>query len=132
MGDLTDFQRGMIVGARLVGASAATVANIVGVSKGTVSNVTRAYTIHGKTTSAKHNSGRKTILSDRDRRALKRIVAAKKKTTAMKITSELNSGLQNPVSSKTVRRELHKMNIHGRAAIAKPLVTAVNAKRRIQ
>jgi transposase len=132
MGDLTDFQRGMIVGARLVGASVTTVATIVGVSTGTVSNVTRAYTMHGQTTSAKHNSGRKTILSDRDRRALKLIVAAKKQTTAMKITSELNSGLQNPVSSKTVRRELHKMKIHGRAAIAKPLVTAVNAKRRIQ
>ena len=50
MCDLTESQRGMIVGARLVGASAATVANIVGVSKGTVSNVIR------------------TILSDRDRR----------------------------------------------------------------
>ncbi|PSN55699.1 hypothetical protein C0J52_09013 [Blattella germanica] len=33
MGDLTESQRGMIVGAHLVGASAATVANIVGLSK---------------------------------------------------------------------------------------------------
>ncbi|PSN44550.1 hypothetical protein C0J52_18386 [Blattella germanica] len=45
---LTESQRGMIDGASLVGASAATVANIVGVSKGTVSNVMRAYSIHGK------------------------------------------------------------------------------------
>ncbi|PSN54234.1 hypothetical protein C0J52_09251 [Blattella germanica] len=58
----------MIVGARLVGASAATVANVVGVSKGTVSNVIRAYSMDGQTPSAKENSGRKTILSDRDRR----------------------------------------------------------------
>ncbi|PSN31023.1 hypothetical protein C0J52_26738 [Blattella germanica] len=56
MGDLTESQRGMIVGARLVGASAATVANIVGVSKGTVSNVMRAFSMHGHTTSAKQNS----------------------------------------------------------------------------
>ncbi|PSN34252.1 hypothetical protein C0J52_21428 [Blattella germanica] len=42
----------MIVGAHLVGASAATVANIVGVSKGTVSNVMRAYSMHAQTTSA--------------------------------------------------------------------------------
>jgi hypothetical protein len=27
------------------------------------------------------------------------------------------------VSTKTVRRELHTPNIHGRAAIAKPLIT---------
>ncbi|PSN44800.1 hypothetical protein C0J52_22506, partial [Blattella germanica] len=49
MGDLTESQRGMIVGARLVGTSAAT----VGVSKGTVSNVMRAYSMHGQTTFCK-------------------------------------------------------------------------------
>ncbi|PSN58322.1 hypothetical protein C0J52_11571 [Blattella germanica] len=48
MGYLTESQRGMIVGAHLVGASAATVANIVGVSKGNVSNVIRAHLMHGK------------------------------------------------------------------------------------
>ncbi|PSN50818.1 hypothetical protein C0J52_03261 [Blattella germanica] len=53
MCDLTESQRGMIVGARQVEASAATVANIVGVSKSTVSNVMRAYSMHGQTTSAK-------------------------------------------------------------------------------
>ncbi|PSN37877.1 hypothetical protein C0J52_26466, partial [Blattella germanica] len=46
--DLTESQKGMIVGARLVGASAATVANVVGVSKGTVSNVIRAYSMVSK------------------------------------------------------------------------------------
>ncbi|PSN40260.1 hypothetical protein C0J52_11906 [Blattella germanica] len=61
MCELTESQRGMIIAARLVGASAATVVNIVGVSKGTVSNVMRAYSMHGQTMSAKQNSGRKTI-----------------------------------------------------------------------
>ncbi|PSN57658.1 hypothetical protein C0J52_05386 [Blattella germanica] len=46
----------MIVGAHLVGVSAATVANVVGVSKGTVPNVMRAYSMHGQTTSVKQNS----------------------------------------------------------------------------
>jgi hypothetical protein len=36
-------------------------------------------------------------------------------------TAELNIHLEDPVSTKTVQRELHKSNIHGRAAIAKPL-----------
>ncbi|PSN50696.1 hypothetical protein C0J52_18837 [Blattella germanica] len=61
MCDLTESQRDMIVGARLVGASAATVANVVGVSKGTVSNVMRAYLMHGQMTSARQNSDRKTV-----------------------------------------------------------------------
>ncbi|PSN33553.1 hypothetical protein C0J52_21018 [Blattella germanica] len=68
MCDLTESQRGMIVGAHLVGASATTVANVVAVSKGTVSNVIRAYSMDGQTPSANQNSGQKTILSDRDRR----------------------------------------------------------------
>ncbi|PSN57385.1 hypothetical protein C0J52_02868 [Blattella germanica] len=68
MCDLTESQRGMIVDAYLVGVSASTVANVVGVSKGTVFNVMRAYSMQGQTPSAKQISGRKTILSDRDRR----------------------------------------------------------------
>jgi hypothetical protein len=41
-------------------------------------------------------------------------------------TAELNIQLEDPVSTKTVRRELHKSNIHGRAAILKPLITESN------
>ncbi|PSN37754.1 hypothetical protein C0J52_25245 [Blattella germanica] len=52
MGDLTESQRGMVVGARLVGVPAAIVANAVGVSKGTVSNVMRAYSTDAKQNSA--------------------------------------------------------------------------------
>jgi hypothetical protein len=42
-------------------------------------------------------------------------------------TAELNIHLEDPVSTKTVQRGLHRSNIHGRAAIAKPLVTESNA-----
>jgi len=89
-----------------------------------------AYTKHGKTSSPKRNSGRNPKLTDRDRRTLKKIVARQHKTTATKVTAELNAHLSNTVSTKTVRRELHKANIHGRAAIAKPLITEANAKLR--
>jgi hypothetical protein len=43
-------------------------------------------------------------------------------------TGELHIHLEDPVSIKTVRRELHKSSIHGRAAIAKPLITESNAQ----
>jgi hypothetical protein len=36
---------------------------------------------------------------------------------------------QKAVSSKTVGQELHKSNIYGRAAIAKPLITENNTER---
>jgi hypothetical protein len=44
--------------------------------------------------------------------------------------AELNIHLEDPVSTKTVRRELHKLNIDGKAAVAKRLITESNAQLR--
>jgi len=52
------------------------------------------------------------------------------RSAAAKLTAELNIHLEDPVSTKRVRRELHKSNIRGTAATAKPLITEDNAKRR--
>jgi len=84
-----------------------------------------AYTNHRKTPSATRTSGRKPKLTERDRRTLKRIVSKNDRTTGTKVTPELSIHLADPV-----RRELHKSNIHGRTATAKPLITENNAKRR--
>ncbi|GBO33698.1 hypothetical protein AVEN_67242-1 [Araneus ventricosus] len=115
---MSDVQRGMIFGALLAGAPVSRTANLMGVSRTTVSRVMPAYTKLGKVASAKHNSGQKSKLTDRDRRALKRIVARKRKTTLPQITTEMNTHLQNPVSTKSIQRELHAA-IHGRVAIPK-------------
>ena len=51
------------------------------------------------------------------------------RTTATEVTAELNVLHEDLVSTKTVQRELHKSNIHSRAAIAKPLGTLKNTKK---
>jgi len=45
------------------------------------------------------------------------------------VTTEFNIHLEDPVSTKTVRREPHKSNNHGKARISKTLIAESNAKR---
>jgi hypothetical protein len=44
------------------------------------------------------------------------------------MTAEVSIHPEDPVSTKTMRQELQKSNICGRAAIAKPLITENNAE----
>jgi hypothetical protein len=67
---------------------------LLGVWRASVSKVMLAYTNHGKTTSAKRNSGRKSTLTERDRRTLRRIVSKNHRTTAVQVTAELIIGLR--------------------------------------
>jgi hypothetical protein len=47
---------------------------LLSVQRATVSKVKSTYANHGRTTSAERNSERKSTLTERDRRALRRIV----------------------------------------------------------
>jgi predicted transcriptional regulator len=59
IGDLSDLERGQIIGVRSAGACVIKPATLLGVSRATVSKVMSAYTNHGKTPSAKKKSERK-------------------------------------------------------------------------
>jgi hypothetical protein len=93
-----------------------------------VSKVMSAYTNHRKKTSANRNNVRKSTLTERGSRILRRPVSKNHRTTAAQVTAELNIHLEDPVSTKTAQHELHKPNIHGWAAVAKPLITESNAQ----
>ena len=76
MGELPDFQRGQIVGARLAGESVNKTATLWGVSRAADPKVVTAYTNCGKTLSAKRKkSGQKPKPSGRDSRILNTIVS---------------------------------------------------------
>ncbi|GFW76013.1 HTH_Tnp_Tc3_2 domain-containing protein [Trichonephila clavipes] len=122
----------MIVGMRCAGCSVTETAIYLGRARSTVSVVMTAYRKCGNVTSGKHISGRKRKLTDRHKRVLTRIVARKRKQSLSQITSEVNSHLRNPISARTVQRELHASNLYGRVGIRKPLVTARYALQRRQ
>lgn len=125
---LTDFERGRIVGAREAGLSIDGTCKLVGASKTTVCRIMAEY-LQGKTTSGK-SPGRQPKLDSRQQRSLKRIVKADRRITAMKATACFNDSSDEQVSTRTVRRALHKMGMHGRAAVAKPLIKPANAAKR--
>jgi transposase len=108
---LFDFEIGQIIGAHLAAASMTKTAPLLGVSRATVSKFISAYADHGKTTSAKRNSGRKSTLTERDRRKLRRIVSKNHRTTVAQVTAELYSHPKDLVSTKIIRCELHKSTV---------------------
>jgi hypothetical protein len=82
---LSAFEIGhIIVGSRLAGACDKT-ATLLGVSRATVS---KAYTNHEKTTSAKRNSGRNSALTEGDRCTLRKIVSKNHRTAAAQVIAE--------------------------------------------
>ena len=64
MADLSHFERGQIVGARMRGASVTKSAKLFGVAKSSDSSVMSAFEKEGKTSWLKQNSGRKRKLSN--------------------------------------------------------------------
>ena len=95
---LTGFEKGKILGARIAGASD-----------------TKTDEPYQRPKRNSRSTGKPPAigvipakLTDRDQRALKRIVERKHRTTAAKVTAELNQHLNSPVSTKTVRCELNE------------------------
>ncbi|CAI9532578.1 unnamed protein product [Staurois parvus] len=71
-------------------------------------------------------------MTGRGQRMLKRTVRRSRQLSAESIAKDLQTWCGLQMSPTTVRRELHGMGFHGRAAAAsKPSITKCNAKRRM-
>jgi transposase len=62
-------------------------ATLLGASRAKVSKVMSAYKNLGKTASAKRNSGRKSTLTERERRTLRRTISKNHRTIAAHVTA---------------------------------------------
>lgn len=130
--ELTDFERGMIIGLHLGGKHThQEIAAIVRRSKGAVQGVIERY-VDGGFTTATQRSGRSSKLSKRDERQLVREVKKDRSITLEPLTEAFNKSLTISVSSRTVQRTLHNYGFYSRVAKKKPLVTEKNKKIRLE
>ncbi|XP_042913154.1 uncharacterized protein [Parasteatoda tepidariorum] len=124
--DVTEFQRGMIVGARCVGTSISKTAALVECSRAAVVNAYKEWTIKQKTRSQIQTCGRHRVLNARKERRLARVSQRNRRATGRQIASDLNQGATVKVSELTFRRTLRRIGYGSRRPVRKPLLSALN------
>ncbi|GFV12867.1 uncharacterized protein TNCV_2201661 [Trichonephila clavipes] len=102
--ELSEFDRGSIVGCHLCGKSVRESSDILQKPKSTVSDVIVKWKLRGSETAEKR-IGRPKVLGERNRGTLKRLVKQNRKSSLVEIYQEFQSSSGITVSSRTVRRE---------------------------
>ena len=81
---------------------------------------------------AQPRSGRPHKFTEQYRRVLKCVACINRLSSVATLTPEFQTASGSNVSTRTVRRELHEIGFHGRAASHKPKITMRNAKYRLE
>ncbi len=127
-GDLSDFERGKVVGARRAGLSISKTADLLEFSHTTISRVYREWSEKMKISSEQQLCGRKCLVDARDQRRMGRLVRDYRKATVTQITTRYNQDMQNTISEHTTRRTLKQMGYSSRRLHWVPLLSDKNMK----
>ncbi len=131
-GDLSDFERGMVVGARQAGLSISKTADLLEFSHTTISSVYREWSEKEKISSQRQLCGRECLVDVRGQRRMGRLVRDDRKATVIQITTHYKQGMQNTISEHTTSRTLKQMGYSSRRPHRVPLLSAKNRTRRLQ
>ncbi|CAN9503809.1 unnamed protein product [Ophioblennius macclurei] len=108
--DLSEFERGTIVGARRAGCSITQTVNLLEFSRTAVSRVYREWCDKQKTSSQRQGCGRKRLVDESGERRLERMVEENNQATCTQIQALYNrSEPERPISLTTTRRTLKRL-----------------------
>ncbi|CAI9589442.1 unnamed protein product, partial [Staurois parvus] len=127
--ELSDSKRGPVIGGHLGNKSIRDISWLLNIPRSTVSGIITKWKQLG--TATQPPSGRPRHMTGRGQRMLKRTVRRSHQLSAQSIAKDLQTWCGLQMSPTTVRRELHGMGFHGRAAASKPSITKCNAKCRV-
>ncbi|CAI9536211.1 unnamed protein product [Staurois parvus] len=125
--ELSDSKRGPVIGGHLGNKSIRDISWLLNIPRSTVSGIITKWKQLG-TTATQPPSGRPRHMTGRGQRMLKRTVRRSHQLSAESIAKDLQTWCGLQMSPTTVRRELHGMGFHGRAAASKPSIAKCNAK----
>uniref|UniRef100_A0A3B3QF02 Transposase Tc1-like domain-containing protein n=1 Tax=Paramormyrops kingsleyae TaxID=1676925 RepID=A0A3B3QF02_9TELE len=131
-GDLSNFERGMVVGARRAGLSISQSAQLLGFSRTSISWVYKEWCAKGKTSSMRQSCGGKCLVDARGQRRMGRLIQADRRATLTEIPTHYNRGMQQSICEATTRTTLRRMGYNSRRPHRVPLISTTNRKKRLQ
>ncbi|GBO32847.1 hypothetical protein AVEN_38919-1 [Araneus ventricosus] len=126
--DLTNIEKGMIIGYRARGGGISETAAFVNCSHSAIANVYNNWKNQEGVQSRRANCGAPWVLNDRGERRLRRLVKSDRLVTVDTLTAQINQHCTRKLSSTTVQRTLLRIGPRSRRLISAPMLTSVHRK----